>query len=424
MKFFLALFTVTMCLGSVLAMKFRPESFYLVIIYILGAYQLYRVNYDKAFFLTFLRDSKEDKQDQVKLRLGPGEFDIKDEAEKNEDKFHDMFDWKKLIARQVMSWGIFAASIYIFFFRIRVEVSMETVMPLISFLFITRSVSVGHLLVPLSINLVTIMFFIPEFTGRDYAVFLVYGILFIMNLALIYPSEERLGIKLKEWLSGKWVELLSTIAILVLTFMAGKYVFGDMDLHKKDPKVRKVDVQRQLKKITRLESSLRRMTEQGLFQNKSLTRRTTELSDKIKELSQGETFYPDAWKECKDGVEKLEKEAGREISESRTPTLSEKLLEEMKADVRSRQKRGLDSMMEKKIADFLKRAENFKGSDGSDLVADYREMKFGKGGFYQEETEFDHDPSSETYAPFLEEMKKSSEEKRLSLKSLTGTSKN
>ncbi len=413
MKFFLALFTVTMSLGSLLAMKFRLESYYTVIIYMIGVYQLYRVNYNSAFFLTFLRDSQEEKQEQAKLRLGPGEFNLKDEAEKNEDKFHDMFDWKKLIARQVVSWGLFAASIYVYFFRIRVEVSMETVMPLISFLFITRAVSVGHLLVPLAINLSTLLFFLPEFTGREYAVFLVYGILFIVNLALIYPSEERLGIKIKDWLSGKWVELLSTIGILLITFMVGKSVFGDMDLwKKKEPQVRKIDVQRQLKKIQRLESSLKRMTEQGLFQNKSLANRTSQLADKMKELSKEEKVSRYAWKECKNEGQQLEKEANQEISESKGPPLSDKLLEEMKADVRSRQNKGLDAHMEKKLEDFLKRAENFKGSEGNELISDYKGMKFGKGGFYQEETEFAHDPAVGDQNQFLEKMKNAEEEKK------------
>ncbi|MES2525652.1 MAG: hypothetical protein V4598_01140 [Bdellovibrionota bacterium] len=405
MRFFLILLTITLSLGSILALHFSRESMFFPLLYILGAYQLYRVNYGKSFFLTFHNQKEAEVPEPVKLRLGPGEFAIKDEVEKKEDQFVDMFDWKKTIPRHLLSWGLFIAAIYIFFMKLQLEVSLANVLPLISFLFISRSVSIGHLLVPLALNLVTILFSMDEFSGRENIAFAVYGILFIVNLALIYPSEDRMGMKIRQWMSGRWMELLRTVGILLITFTAAKFLLSDLKFDSKEPEIPKSEILRQINKVNRMQSSLKRMTEQGLFENRALKNRARELTEKMKEVSSQEKFSPDAWKECKDEGEKLNQDIQSALSESKAPDLTPKLLNQMKKDLSSRP-------LDDKALDLLERMNNFKGGEGSDLVSDYRDMKFGNGGFYQEQMEFDDSTPYDQNPQLLQDLKNAEEKKK------------
>lgn len=401
MKSFLVLFIMTLSLGSVMALDSSLESFLFIILYALGAYHLYRVNYGEAFFLTF-HSPREVLKDEAKLRLGPGEFDLKDEAEKSEDQFIALFDWRKVIVRQFLSWGLFSGAIYLFYFRLGMEISLESVTPVLSFLFIMRAVSIGHLLVPLGINLFTILSVFPDLVGKKIIFFGLYGILFILTLALIYPSEERISFKIQQWKSGRVNEILRSMMVILMTFLIGNYLFADLH-QKKDKEFLQNEVAQNTKNISRINSSLKRMAAEGIFQNKEILERAEFLSQEVQNLSPKESLLRGKM---------LEADFQQALSESPTPVLSPELLDLMRNDLNRRNGTGIDPALEKKMNDLLQRAEIFQGGDGSDLVSEYRELKYGKGGFYQEETEFDHSPADELSRQSLEQIKNSVQKKR------------
>ena len=405
MKAFLCLIGTTLFLGTALSLGFRNETVFYFPIYLLALYHIHRINYSKGFFLIYLTEPE--KKDAVKVRVGPTEIEAKDDAERNEDRFLDLFDWKKAYARRSLSWVLFAASIYILFFRLKVEVTLETVLPLLTCLCLMRVIAVGHFLVPLSLSLYGTLKDITHYKGLEFGVLLVYGILFVINLALIYPSEERLGHKLRDWLKGKWLEIAGTLAILLVTFAAAWFLLKDFQWKKKDPEITPQEIQKETKKVERIQSSMQNMLNKGLTKNNKLLNQAAKLSEKMKENPS-----PKEWKEIKDKSEKLDQDFKHNLAWGPCPDLTPELLDEMKRDLTSRGPKEISPEMEKRIQNFLKKAENFKGSGGDELISEYREMKFGNGGYYRPETEFDHSPVTPGQVSALEDIKKAEAKKK------------
>ncbi len=390
-------------------MNLATEGWLFLPLYLVAAYHLYRLNYSKSFFMVF--HEAPEKNENLKVRFGPVEFEIKDENDRNEEKFLDLFDWKKASVRRLLSWLLFAVSLYLLFNRLNVEVNTVTIAPPVICFFLMRSISVGHLLVPLGINFLITLSRVENFSTREISIFFVYGIFLILNLALIYPSEERLGGKLREWMQGKWFEVARVMAILMISFSTGIYLFQDMEF-KLRPSVGKEEIQEQLKTTDRLNSALTNMIQNCLIENPDFLNRMKEHSEKLRELSGKTDVSQETWQETLNTGKALENKFQEKLSSAPAPQLTPELLEKMMEDARSRSKGELSPAAYRKLEGFLERARNYDGRGGSELVSEYREIKFGKGGYYREETEFDHSAGSEGHAVFLDQLKKSEERKR------------
>lgn len=405
MKAFLALLGATLFLGTCLTLHFSKDCFYFIPIYALSLYHLYRINYSKGFFLIFLAEP--DKKDSVKVRIGPTELEAKDDAERNEDKFLELFDWKKAFARRAFSWTLFSTSIFFLFYTYKLEISLETILPLLICMCLMRVIAVGHLLVPLALNLFGTLRIIAEYNVFENTILFLYGVLFVVNLALIYPSEDRLGGKLREWLKGKWVEVAGTLALIMITFMAAWFLVKDFKMKKEEPEITKEEIQKETQKVERLQSSLKNMMNTGLMKDRKLLNQTTKLSEKLKG-----SIDKSEWKGIKEKSETLEKDFNNKLVWGPCPEMTPELLNDMKKYLSSRGPNEIDENMEKKIQDFMKKAENFKGTGGDELISEYRDMKFGNGGFFKEQTEFDHSPVSQGSEDRLKEIQKAEDKKK------------
>lgn len=410
MKTFLVLLGVTLLSGTALSLQSVSDLVYFSPLYLLSLYHLYRVNYSKGFFLVFLAEP--DKKDSVKVRVGPSELEAKDDAERNEDKFLELFDWKKTLTRRAMSWLIFVGAIYIIFFRFKIDTTLESILPILTCMCLMRVIAVGHLLIPLSLNLFGALKNISDYTIRGNVALLLYGVLFITCLALIYPSEEKLREKLRDWKKGKWLELLSAVAILLMTFCAAFFLLRDISFENEEPEVSKKDIQREVAKVEKLQSSLKNLMGIGLMEDKNLLQKSSQLSESLKEFSAEGKPSRSKWKELLNSGNELDREFGNSLESSPTPDLTPELLDYMKKDIKYRLPLEIDEAMELRLQSFLKKAENFKGSGGGDLIAEYRQLKHGKNGFYNEQTEFDHGMGNDESRSRLEEIKKSEEKKR------------
>ena len=395
MKAFLTLIVITLSLGTFLSLDLTAQALYYVPLYILAVYHIYRLNISEGFFLVFLEKTMKDEI--ARVRLGPTELEMKDEADKNEDKFLSLFDWKRSTVRKIISWSVFCATIYLLFFRLHLEITLEGVMPAIVALFLMRVVAVGHFLVPLAINLLLTLKDLPDYKPLEWVLFVIYGFLFVTNLALIYPSEERLGRKLSEWLSGKWTEVFRTAMILLVSFTAGLYLFPREFRKDEKPQVSTESIAKKEKDLRRLESSLRNMMNMGLMRSESLVQEARFLQRDMHQFSKEEERSPEEWKSLQERQEKLTKQFEGELSSAKSPNLTPELLDYMKRDLQSRRKEGIDPKTFAEMQKLLHRMENFKGAGGDEITADYRELKHGKNGFYHEGTELpadDHYPGT------------------------------
>lgn len=385
MKALLTLIVLTLSLGSAISIGANPVAYYYIPLYILAAVHVYFINVSDGFFLVFLEKTMQ--EDIARVRLGATEIALKDESEKNEDKFLSLFDWKKTAVRKFLSWGVFFSSVYLLVFRLHIEVTLENIMPAIIALLLMGAVAVGHFLVPLAINLMMVLKDVPDFRARSWVLTGIYGILLVATLALIFPSEERLRQKLRDWPSGKWSELVRTLAVIVFAFCVGLFVFPKKFEEKKPPQIPREAISRNEVKLQHLSSSMENVLGNGLLQKNVLGGAVESLRRDMKEFENQETRSPEEWKKLTDRQEKLTKRFDEELSSGNTPGLTPELLEKMKADLKSRGPVGIDEKTFGKMQDLLKRMENFDGHGGSDLVREYRECKYGKGGYYREETE-------------------------------------
>lgn len=410
MRAFLVLLGITLLSGTALSLHSLSDLIYFAPLYILSLYHLYRVNYSKGFFLIFLAEP--DKKDSVKVRVGPSELEAKDDAERNEDKFLELFDWKKALTRRALSWFIFIAAIYIIYFQFKVDITLESILPILTCMCLMRVIAVGHLLVPLSLNLYGALRNVSGFTVPGNFSLLIYGVLFIVCLALVYPSEEKLAGKLRDWRKGKWLEILSVMAILFITFSAAFFLLKDFRRESDEPEVSKNDIQKEIAKVEKLQSSLRNLMGIGLMQDKNLLDKSSELSESLRELAAEGKPSRSKLNELLKRGDDLESEFGNSLVSSPAPDLSPELLDYMKNDIKSRMSFKIDEATELGLQNFLNKAENFKGSGGDELVAEYRRLKHGRNGFYNEETEFDHRSGNADSRSRLEQIKRSEDRKR------------
>lgn len=397
-------------------MHLAPESWPFLPLYAIASYQVYRVNFSKSFFLTF--NEKPEENETLKVRLGPAEIDIKNESDRNEDKFLDLFDWKKSLVRRFLSWILFAGSLYLLFFQLRVEITAATITPLVSCLFLMRVLSIGHLLVPLGLNLVMTVFAMDLMEGEELLLSFIYGIFLVIILSLISPSEERLGSKLRDWKSGKWPSLAKVVAILLLSFSAGFYLLKDLNSETRPARVSPENIQEQLQKSNHLQSSLSSMLNIGLMQDPGLFEKVRGHTEKLRQMESAENISHREYQNVVEDGKKLEGEFTEKLVSSPTPELSPELLSWMVEDVSSRSRKEVSVETFRRMEKFLERAQNFNGTGGHGLIGEYRELKFGPGGYFHEETEFDLSSGSEEARSFLEELKSSERKKTETRKKL------
>lgn len=389
MKGLLLLLFFTFSLGTGISLHLRPESLFYLPLYALALFHVYRLNISEGFFLVFLKSPE--KEEIAKVRLGPSQIDMQDEGDRSEDKFLSLFDWKKSTVRKIISWAVFCLTIYLLFFRMHLDISDETIVPAVAALFLMRVVAVGHFLVPLAMNLFFVMKDIPEYQVPELVLVFVYGALLIANLALIYPSEERLKNTLKSF-------PFRSAALLIVTFMAGLFLFPK-EFEKKNSEVPQLDISRSEKNLQGLNSKLQNLMGNGLMRNPEMKREAESLRQDVKDFNQKEDRSPEEWKNLREREEKLSQKFNEELRTSSTPPMTKELLQMMKNDLESRSSKGIDPETFKKMESLLERVNNFKGGNGDDLLADYRELKYCKNGYYSEETEMDAggapDPVSE-----------------------------
>ncbi|MFL5785332.1 MAG: hypothetical protein ACJ76H_12015, partial [Bacteriovoracaceae bacterium] len=287
-----------------------------------------------------------------------------------------------------------------------------SVLAAISVFFIMRSVSIGHLLFPLGLNLFSVLLSLPEFSTTEFIILPVYGFFFVMNLALILPSEERFILKLKDWSEGKFSGLVRTFLFLAALFAIGYYFFHDLDLTRHPPVADKNEIQKHLKHVNEKRSAINSARDLGLLPSPGLLNQYNTLAKHLEELGASEKPLQEKFEKLAKKEESLESNYNRSMKDSDAPALTPELKDFMMGDLESRSSMGIDPDQFQKMQNLKEKLDKTPPGSGQELVKEYRALKYCDNGFYHEETEISHGPQDAGQTEKMEKIIKSAEKKK------------
>jgi hypothetical protein len=124
--------------------------------YFLAFFILKSFGYEKDYYLSFQEPNAEITE--KKLMVAGHEINSNTESDKQEDRFLNLFEAKKLGKRKFLNGIIFFGGIWFFYSKLGAEISLNTIIPLVSCFLIMNSFFVGHLLLVLLINVVLVTY--------------------------------------------------------------------------------------------------------------------------------------------------------------------------------------------------------------------------------------------------------------------------
>lgn len=206
--------TITLLLGTILSLRSLEMLIYYAVYYTLCFIALKSFKYGNDFFLSF--DKERTGYIPGKIKLAGQEITSNVEEDKQEDRFLNVFETYRVVKRKVLSWVLFLGGIWFFYYKNGMELSVNSLVPVLSCFFIVNSFFVGHLLVAILLNAVLVAFnYTPELPVISY---LLYTFSFLISLYLISKTLEE---KLSDEIVKKKVITVSILSLLFLVLCIG-----------------------------------------------------------------------------------------------------------------------------------------------------------------------------------------------------------
>lgn len=184
LKYFGMIF-LTLCVGTAFTLSQYQLLPYFVVLYFFSFYALQSLKYGKDFFLTF--DHKQELKDEKFIVAGQ---EVKSETHEDdqENRFLAVFDLATNVKRKGLSWGVLFGGGFTLFYVKNFDFTFATVLPLLACFFIVNAYYSGHLLVPLFVSLLGVVFHLSNPHGALYIP--LYAFLFLN--ALSYFTKKNI----------------------------------------------------------------------------------------------------------------------------------------------------------------------------------------------------------------------------------------
>lgn len=185
--------TITLLIGTLLSLRSVELLIYYAAYYALCFFTLKSFKYGNDFFLSF--DKERTGYLANKIKLAGQEISSNLEEDKQEDRFLNVFETYRVVKRKLLSWVLFLGGIWFFYYKNGLELSVNSLVPVLSCFFIINSFFVGHLLVAVLLNALLVAYnYSPELPVLAY---LLYAFAFLVSLYLISKTlEEKLSYEL------------------------------------------------------------------------------------------------------------------------------------------------------------------------------------------------------------------------------------
>lgn len=344
----------------------------------------------------------------ARLRLGLSEIDLKDDADRSEDRFLSLFNWKHSIIRRGLA--ILLAGVLIWTIS-HYPGGLPLIPSLIAMGVVVLSVlsiTLGQFIIPLLLNFLGAMIHLRSFGWTEGGLFIVYSFLVIVLLLLMTVPERGFRDLLKTLVQEKLPSALRALVIMGAIFSAGLILIPEKGAEKSSDDSTAIE----RKNLAKLRRRLERISAEGVLPPEVIHKKLNRIRKSLD--SQGDTG------DLRKSLAETESELQADLSLGEVPsgdigTTRERML----ADLVSRTSLGISPDIWERMKDLEKKLEELP-ADGrvpDDLVRSYRELKFGNGGYYREETEFDSG-SSEAIPPKIEELTRAVQEKTATFEEL------
>lgn len=181
-------------------------AYYFISFFILKSFR-----YEKDYYLSFQKANAEITE--KKLMVAGHEINSNTESDKQEDRFLNLFEPKRLGKRKLLNGIIFFGGIWFFYSKLGAEISFNTITPLISCFLIMNSFFVGHLLLVLLINIVLVAYnYSPTIPVHFY---FIYTCLLFSSLFLISNDKGTFALR-----------KIVTLTLLTLLFTLTSFGFS------------------------------------------------------------------------------------------------------------------------------------------------------------------------------------------------------
>ena len=128
---------MTLLAGTLLSLQSTELSFYYAIYYALCFLTLRSFKYGNDFFLSF--DKERIGFVASKIKLAGQEVASNLEEDKQEDRFLNIFETYRLVKRTFLSWVLFLGGIFFFYIKNGMDLSVNSLVPVLSCFFIINS---------------------------------------------------------------------------------------------------------------------------------------------------------------------------------------------------------------------------------------------------------------------------------------------
>lgn len=206
---------ITLVVGTLLSFQSNDLLFSFAIYYALSLFVLKSLMSGDDFFLTFQKRIAEaaDK----KLLVAGHEIASNVEGDKQEDRFLNLFESKRMIKASVLNFVFFIGS-WFFYYKSGAEISVNTIIPMVSGYIIINSFYVGHLLFVLLLNVALVAYnYSTEIPVLGY---FLYCCSFLGTLYLISNHKGLFNLR-------KSVSLISIAGLFVLLCFGFTWIMPD-----------------------------------------------------------------------------------------------------------------------------------------------------------------------------------------------------
>lgn len=205
---------ITLLIGTILSLRSMEALFYYALYYGLCFLALRSFKYGTDFFLSF--DKERLGLTPNKIKLAGQEISSGVDEDKQEDRFLNIFETYRVVKRKVLSWALFLGGIWFFYYKNGSELSVNSLVPVLSCFFIVNSFFVGHLLVALLLNAILVSYnYSPEIPLFTY---ILYTFSFFGSLYLTSKSLEE---NLTEGLVKRKALTFTFLSLLFFLFCLG-----------------------------------------------------------------------------------------------------------------------------------------------------------------------------------------------------------
>lgn len=199
--------TITLLIGTLLSLRSVELLVYYAIYYGLCFLTLKSFKYGNDFFLSFDKERIGYIGNRIKLAGQVITSDV--EEDRQENRFLNVFETYRVVKRKVLSWILFLCGIWFFYYKNGLELSVNSLVPVLSCFFIINSFFVGHLLVAILLNAVLVAYNFSTDVPSPF--YFLYSLSCFFSLYLISKTLQEV---LSDDLLKKKVVSLSLISLL------------------------------------------------------------------------------------------------------------------------------------------------------------------------------------------------------------------